>query len=146
MATEKPQSFENHARWVPLYHFVISTILLLNFVWSLYLLVKAVSWPTVLGVLMAFSFLGMFYYLRTFALAVQDRVIRLEMRLRLRDLLPAELKPRIGDLSPDQLIALRFAGDDELPGLVREVFEKNLTSRKEIKRRIKNWHGDHLRA
>jgi hypothetical protein len=146
MSSEKPQSFENHARWVPLYHFGISTVLLVNFVWSLYLLVKGASWATVLGVLMAFSFLGMFYYLRAFALTVQDRLIRLEMRLRLKDLLPADLKPRIGDLSPGQLIGLRFASDEELPGLVREVLEKKLASRTEIKRRIKSWQADHLRA
>ena len=146
MATGKPQSFQSHARWVPLYHFVISAILLANLVWSIYLLVKGVSWPTVLGVLMAFSFLGMFYYLRTFALAVQDRVIRLEMRLRLQGLLPGDLKGRIGDLTADQLIGLRFASDAEMPALVRDVLEKNLTKRSEIKRRIKDWQADHLRA
>lgn len=146
MASEKPQSYENHARWVPLYHFGISTILLVNFVWACYLLVKGPSWATILGVLMALSFVGMFYYLRTFALTVQDRVIRLEMRLKLQELLAADLKPRIGELSRDQMIGLRFASDPELPGLVREVLEKKLSTRKEIKRRIKSWQADHLRA
>jgi hypothetical protein len=73
-------------------------------------------------------------------------VIRLEMRLRLEKLLPADLKGRIQNLTPDQFISLRFAGDEELPALVREVLEKNITDRKEIKRRVKNWQADHLRA
>lgn len=142
----RPQSFENHARWVPLYHFALSAVLAVNLLWSLYLAVTAFSWTTVLGVLMALVFIGLFWYLRVFALAVQDRVIRLEMRLRLEKLLPADLKPRILDLSHSQLVALRFAGDEELPGLVREVLEKGLRNRSEIKRRIKNWQGDFLRA
>lgn len=145
MSNQK-QSFENHARWVPPYHFGVLPILLVNLVWSLYQLVKAFSWPTVLGTLMALAFVGMALFARTFALTVQDRVIRLEMRLRLERLLSADLKGRIQDLTPDQFISLRFAGDEELPVLVREVLDKNLTDRKEIKRRVKNWQADHLRA
>lgn len=142
----EPQSFENHARWVPMYHFALSAVLVVNLFWSLYQLVRGVSFPSVMGVLMALAFLVMFFYLRTFALAVQDRVIRLEMRLRLEKLLSADLKARIPGLTPDQFISLRFAGDEELPALVREVLEKNITDRKEIKRRVKNWQADHLRA
>lgn len=145
MSDQGPQSFEHHARWVPGYHFVVSLILLANLVWSLYQMVTSFSWPTILAALMAFAFLAMFYYLRVFALTVQDRVIRLEMRLRLEKLLAAELKPRIPELTPDQLIGLRFAGDEELTALVREALEKKL-ERKEIKRRIKNWQADRLRA
>jgi hypothetical protein len=140
------QSFERHARWVPGYHFVISIILLVNLVWSLYQLVKAFSWPTLLAALMAFAFLGMFYYLRTFALAVQDRLIRLEMRLRLEKLLAADMKARILDLTRDQLIGLRFASDEELPTLFREVLEKHVTARKDVKRLIQNWQADHWRV
>ena len=145
MSNQK-QSFENHTRLVPPFHVGVLGILLINLVWSLYQLVKAFSWPTVLATLMALAFIGMALYARTFALTVQDRVIRLEMRLRLEKLLPADLKARIPDLTPDQFISLRFAGDEELPALVREVLEKNITDRKEIKRRVKNWQADHLRA
>ena len=141
-----PQSFENHARWVPMYHFAVPTVLVVNLFWCLYQLVRGVSFPSIMGVLMALAFLVMFFYSRAFALAVQDRVIRLEMRLRLEKLLPADLKGRILGLTPDQFISLRFAGDEELPALVREVLEKNITDRKEIKRRVKNWQADHLRA
>lgn len=146
MPDQTPQTFANHARWVPLYHFGISGVLVVNLVWSLYQLVRAFSWPTILGVLMALAFLGMFFYLREFALTVQDRVIRLEMRLRLEKLLPGDLRPRIHDLTRGQLIGLRFASDEELPALVREVLEKNIAARAEIKRRIRNWQADHLRA
>ena len=79
-------------------------------------------------------------------MTVQDRVIRLEMRLRLQELLAADLKPRIGELSRAQLIGLRFASDPELPGLVREILEQKLTTPREIKRRIQNWQADHFRA
>ncbi len=140
------QSFEHHARYVPPYHVGVLGILLVNLAWSLYQLVKAFSWPTVLGTLMALAFIGIALYARLFALTAQDRVIRLEMRLRLEGLLPGDLKARIPGLTPDQFISLRFAGDEELPALVREVLDKNITDRKEIKRRIKNWQADHLRA
>jgi hypothetical protein len=143
---QDPQSFESHARWVPLYHFALSGVLLVNLLWSFYRVVAEFSWETVLGVLMALAFFGLFFYMRIFALTVQDRVIRLEMRLRLERLLPGDLKPRIPDLSRSQLVALRFASDEELPGLVREVLEKDLQDRREIKRRVKNWQADHLRA
>ena len=144
--SEQKQSFEHHTRIVPPFHVGVLGILLVNLVWSLYQLVKAFSWPTVLGTLMALAFIGMALYMRTFVLTVQDRVIRLEMRLRLEKLLSGDLKGRIQDLTLDQLIGLRFAGDSELPALVREVLEKNVTDRREIKRRVKNWQADHLRA
>jgi hypothetical protein len=145
MSNQK-QSFEHHARLVPPFHGGVLGILFVNLVWSLYRLVKAFSWPTVLATLMALAFIGMAVYARNFALTVQDRVIRLEMRLRLERLLPADLKTRIPDLTRDQFIGLRFAGDEELTALVREVLEKKITDRKEIKRRVKNWQADHLRA
>ena len=80
------------------------------------------------------------------ALTVQDRVIRLEMRLRLRQLLPPDLQPRINDLTHRQLVALRFASDAELADLVREVLAGKLAAAKEIKMRVKNWQADWLRA
>ena len=83
---------------------------------------------------------------RSQALTVQDRVIRLEMRLRLRQILPPELQPRIQDLTHRQLVALRFASDAELPELVREILDGKLTTVKEIKLRVKNWQSDWLRA
>ena len=77
---------------------------------------------------------------------VQDRVIRLEMRMRLAELLPPDLKGRIRDLTPRQLVALRFAGDAEMAALVRDVLDGKLTSGKAIKESIRDWQGDFLRA
>ena len=83
---------------------------------------------------------------RAMALKAQDRVIRLEMHARMRELLPADLAARIGDLEPAHLVALRFAGDRELPDLVRAVLAGTLTSQKAIKLQIKDWRGDYLRV
>jgi len=77
---------------------------------------------------------------------VQDRVIRLEMRLRMREILPADLHPRIAEFTPGQLVALRFAGDRELPVLARRVLDERLQDRKAIKQMITDWQADHLRA
>jgi hypothetical protein len=80
------------------------------------------------------------------ALTVQDRVIRLEMRLRLRELLSPDLRSRINDLTHRQLVAMRFASDEELPELAREVLEGKLATSNEIKQRVKSWQADWLRA
>jgi len=83
---------------------------------------------------------------RLMALTVQDRVIRLEMRLRLREVLPADLQARIPELTPRQLIGLRFASDAELPQLMRQVLAGSLGNTTEIKKAITQWQGDYLRA
>jgi len=140
------QSYSNHARFVPPFHFLLSAILLVNFIWCVYRAIVAFSWPTLLSALMAFAFVLMFVYIRTFPLAVQNRLIRLEMRLRLERILPADLKPRVPELSVGHLIALRFASDAELPALVREVLDGKTTRSKEIKQKIRDWQADHLRA
>ncbi len=97
-------------------------------------------------VLVAAALLTLAFVARIFALTVQDRIIRLEMNLRLARLLPADLHSRLGDFSIAQLVSLRFASDDELPTLARQVLEEKLEDRKTIKRRIKSWQGDFLRA
>jgi hypothetical protein len=82
--------------------------------------------------------------LRTYPLKVQDRVIRLEERLRLQALAPVEWHPQIAQLTEDQLIGLRFAADDEVVALAKQALEEHLT-RKQIKERIKNWRPDNWR-
>ena len=146
MAERQPQNFANHRRIVPLYHFVIFGILAINFIWRLVHLVRWPSWGALLDFAVAAALLGIFFYARSFSLTVQDRIIRLEMRLRLKEILPADLKPRIGDLTRDQFIALRFASDAEMPDLMREVLTNNIVNRDEIKKRIKTWVPDHLRC
>lgn len=140
------QSYRNHGRIVPVYHVGVFFILVANFFWSVYQLMGGISAASVLGVLLATGLLLMFFSVRVQILTVQDRVIRLEMRLRLNNLLPADLARQAAVLPVKQLVALRFAGDDELPGLVEEVLAGRLATPKDIKMRVKNWQGDFLRA
>jgi hypothetical protein len=146
MAQEKTQSFENHTRFMPLFHFFVLPVLLINLISSLVQLRNGIGFASVLSVLVAVALAALALCARLFAMTVQDRVIRMEMRLRLAQLLPADLQPRIGEFTVAQLVSLRFAGDDELPALARQVLQEKLGDRKVIKRRIKNWQGDFLRA
>jgi hypothetical protein len=146
MAQPKVQNFKNHRRFIPLYHFIVFAILVVNLIDSLVRLVRAFSWQTVLGLLVAFSLLCIFFWARTFALTVQDRLIRAEMRLRLREILPADLKGRIDELNRDQFVGLRFASDAEMADLVREGLTNKIDNRDEIKKRVKDWQADNLRC
>ena len=140
------QSFENHARTIPGYHFVTFGILVINLFWSLYKLAMEFTGDRLMTFLVAAALILLFFYARIFALTVQDRVIRLEMQLRLREVLPANLRPRINELTVPQLVALRFASDSELPALCSQVLEQKIQDKKAIKKMIKNWQGDFLRA
>jgi hypothetical protein len=140
------QSFASHARIVPGFHYGVVGAFALNFLWSVVRLYRLPGIDALVGVITAVGLLGLVFYARMFPLRVQDRVIRLEMSLRLASVLPAELRARIGSLRPGQLVALRFASDAELPGLVRQVLDENLADRREIKRRIREWQADHLRV
>lgn len=153
MAEQVPQSYASHRRFVPLYHFVLSSILVLNFLWAAWKLFRSFSQGSataivdgVMGLAVAFALILLFWFCRVFPLAAQDRLIRLEERLRLARVLPEDLKPRIGELTPGQLIALRFASDGELPELCRQVLDAGLTGREEIKKRIRTWRPDTLRV
>jgi len=141
------QNFENHVRRVPPYHFFVLPVLALNVVWSIVRLVKAgFSFDGVVWILTALAILLAALFGRMFALSVQNRVIRLEERVRMERLLPADLKPRIGEFSCGQLIALRFASDAELPELARKVLTEKIQERKAIKQMVENWRPDELRA
>jgi hypothetical protein len=140
------QNFENHAKFVPVFHFFVLPIFLFNVIWSIYQLVQSFSVQSVRSLLLALAFLLLAFCARIFALKVQDRVIRLEMRLRMQQLLPQELRPRIADFTIDQLVALRFASDAELPGLCRKVLDDKIADRKAIKKMVQNWQADLLRA
>ncbi len=146
MAQREPQNFANHRRIVPLYHVGTFGILAINLIWRLLQLVRWASWQALLELLVAAALLGLFFYTRIFVLTVQDRIIRLEMRLRLKEILPADLKSRIDELTRDQFVALRFASDAEMPDLMREVLTNNIRNRDEIKRRVRNWVPDTLRC
>jgi uncharacterized membrane protein YciS (DUF1049 family) len=141
------QNLGNHTKFVPSFHFFVLPILLLNFIWSIRMWVKAgFSYNGLVAVLFALAVAVFAVCARLFATKVQDRVIRLEERLRYERLLPAELKPRIGEFTVNQLVSLRFASDAELPGLARKVLEDKMDGRKAIKQLIKNWKPDYLRA
>jgi hypothetical protein len=146
MAEATPQTFENHARIVPLFHMGTAGIFIINLFWSIYRLVRTPGADSVVSLLVAVGLLLLFFYTRVFPLAVQNRVIRLEMQLRMRGLLPAELHGRIDEFTPAQLVALRFASDEELTELCRTVLTDKLTDQKAIKKMIKKWRPDHLRA
>ena len=146
MAQAKPQSFENHTRIVPAYHMVAFPLLAINLLWSIYRVIQDLSADSVVSLLLAFALIIIFLFARLFTLTVQDRVIRLEMRLRLEKLLPADWQPRIPEFTVSQLVALRFASDEELPGLARRVLTENITDRKVIKQMIQKWNPDNLRA
>ncbi len=146
MADQTAQTYKNHARLFPLFHFVAAPILLINFIVAAYGLFQMPSRATAWSAVVAFGLLALAFAARTMALTVQDRVIRLEMRLRCREILPPDLNARFDQLGRGQLVALRFAGNAELPALVREVLDGKLTSQKEIKLRVQDWQGDHIRA
>jgi hypothetical protein len=141
------QNFQNHVKRVPPFHFFVVPVFLVNFIYSIYHLFKVpFSFESVFGVLLALALVGAALFGRLFALSVQDRVIRLEMRLRMERILPADLKPRIEEFAVGQLIALRFASDAELPELARRVLNDKLADKKAIKQMVKKWQPDYMRA
>ena len=145
-AASNTQSAANHARYVPGFHFLTGslTILILGFMLTRF--AKATSVDTGVNVLIGLALVLQFWYLRAFPLAVQDRLIRLEERLRLEKLLPADLKGRSEEFTSDQLIGLRFASDAELPALAKKVLDENIATRAAVKAQIRTWRPDHMRA
>jgi len=140
------QNYKNHVRLFPPFHFFVLPVFLINVVVTAWLLYRTPSGLGMWQLLVAVALLLAALTARVMALAVQDRVIRLEMRLRMRELLPPDLQARIPAITREQCVALRFASDAELPALVRRVVAGELKSSAEIKRQITHWQGDYLRA
>ena len=140
------QNFKNHTRFVPPYQFVAGPIFLINLAWATYGLSNEFSFESTISLLVAIALIILFVFARLFAIRVQDRVIRLEMRLRMRELLPGDLQERINDFTPAQMVGLRFASDAELPALARKVLEDNIAAATPIKELVTDWQGDHLRV
>src|SRR6266849_1951101 len=141
------QNFGNHTKVVPVFHFFAIPVFLINFLWSLYRLWQlGFSFTGIFGVILAAALVVLVFSARLFALAVQDRVIRLEERLRYAQVLPADLQARTSELNIGQIVSLRFASDAELPALARRVLDEKLTERKAIKQLIKSWKPDYQRA
>jgi hypothetical protein len=144
----EPQTYKNHTRFDPIWHFFILPMLLVDIFFSIYVTIHhwpehraLFSWWIVIAIVLFFA-VGK---ARSHSMVVQDRVIRLEEKLRFAALLPADLLARSQALSVRQIIALRFASDDELPGLVKRALDENLTE-KQIKQAINTWRPDYLRV
>ena len=143
---DSSQTYANHGRFYPLFHYFVAPVLLLNLFYTIWRGIQRPSLDTIWAVVLAAGLVGTATAARLMALTVQDRVIRLEMRLRLNQLLSPDLQRRIGDLTPAQLVGLRFASDAELSELVRRALDGSLKTTKEIKQAVRNWQGDYLRA
>ena len=136
------QNFKNHARYVPLYHFIFSAIILVLLILSIINIVAGVTIQSVMFLLLAVAFIIAFITIRNFPLAVQDRAIRAEENLRYLVLTGKLLSSQ---LTIQQIIALRFAADDEFVELADKAVKENL-SNKDIKQAVKTWRADHHRA
>jgi len=143
---ESAQTYSSHRRFIPAYHFFVLPVLLINVIVTALRFARDPRGITAWQVAVALAlFLGI-TLLRFMPLRAQDRIIRLEERTRLERLMPSDLRGRIGDLTPNQLIALRFASDDEVPELTRRALNGELKTQGDIKRAIQNWRADHLRV
>jgi len=141
------QSYATHRRFFPLFHFFAIPLLVINLVVRIIYAwmhrgARLVWWE----VAVALALIAVAFASRIMALTVQNRLIRLEETIRLQRCLPDDLRGRVGELSSGQLIALRFCGDDEVAGLTRSVLEGKLKGREEIKKQIKTWRPDTMRA
>jgi hypothetical protein len=141
----EPQTFANHRRFEPMQHFILTPILLITWIVSLWHLYKYPSLHSFWGMVLGFALLLMALQTRIYSLKVQDRLIRLEETLRLQRLLPVDLQARIGEVSPKQFVGLRFASDAELADRVREALDQNLDG-EAIKKRIQTWRPDTFRV
>lgn len=145
MATTS-QSFANHTRWHPVFHFFVLPVMLINFFWAVIQFAKAPDKNSGWWIVVSLALVLLAFVARTNSLKVQDRLIRLEERLRYQQLLPAALVLQTVALTPGQIVALRFAGDEELNELVNAVVVGKLTKPKEIKQAIRNWREDTFRV
>ena len=139
------QSLKNHARSDPAYHILLFATYPLNLVYAGFHLYRQPSLSSGWYLVLSLVVVAPLIKLRTYSLKVQDRVIRLEERLRLQALAPQEWQSNLNRLTEDQLIALRFAADDEVVELARQALVQNL-DRKQIKERIRNWRADDWRV
>lgn len=140
------QSFANHRRFYPPFHFLLVPVLLANVIIAGRAAFAAPSFATGWGFVMALALFVGFGVARRGAIVVQDRLIRLEERLRLARLLPRELAARVDELTVRQLVGLRFASDEEVPELARRALAGELRNDEAIKRAIRAWRPDELRV
>jgi hypothetical protein len=143
---ERLQTYASHRRYIPEFHFFVLPVLVANIVVTAVQFVLhprfITGWIFVLAIALGIGI----WTARAMALRAQDRTIRLEERMRLNQVLPADLRARLDELKTSQLIALRFAPDEEVPDLVRRALTGELQRQGDIKRAIRNWRPDYLRV
>ena len=145
MSDHKPQNLKNHTRFDPVFHGFLSLIAMANLVIAIVYLVRHPGFYAAWLVVLSIAAFVLLFKLRLYPLRVQDRLIRLEERLRLQALAPPEWHGQIYRLREDQLIGLRFAADDEVVELAKQAIEHNLGLR-QIKERIQTWRPDYFRV
>ncbi len=143
---QESQNYKNHAQFFPPFHYILMPALLVHFVWCIVRTVQEFNWDRLEYTFLAFFLVFASLVARLQSMKVQDRVIRLEERLRYKSLLNSTLEAKASQFKTGQMIALRFASDEELPGLVEKIISGELKDSKEIKMAVKNWRGDYLRV
>lgn len=143
---DQTQTFASHRRWIPIWHFFALPVLIINVFVLAVNFVKDPRLTNGWAVIVAIALAVGIFISRSMPLRAQDRIIRLEERARLERVLPGELRGRVGELTPAQLVAIRFAADDEVPDLTRRTLNGELKSQADIKRAIRNWRADTLRV
>jgi hypothetical protein len=145
MPENTPQTFSNHTRLDRPFHFFVAPVTAISVLVAIWETIQRPGFETAWSIVFALAVAVLAFKARSYALRAQDRVIRLEERMRLSEALPETLRLRIGELSESQLIALRFACDAELPGLVEKALSGRL-SNAEIKKTIVSWRPDYFRV
>ena len=140
------QTYANHVRWFPPFHFVLAPLMLINLIYWIVRMVQVPNWDHGWMIVLSLGLIIMMLLSRVHALTVQDRVIRLEEHLRYREVLSPELAEKAANLRTSNMIALRFASDEELPNLVERTLNGEFEKPKDIKLAIKDWRGDYLRT
>ena len=141
-----PQTYANHKRVYPLFHLFVSPVLIANFAWKLIDAIREPTFDSIWAAVVAAALYGLAFAARHMALILQNRLISLEQRLRLAQVLPDDLRGRVDELKLGQLIALRFASDAELPDLTRRCLAGEFAKNDDIKRAVTNWRRDTLRV
>ncbi len=150
MADQTPQNFDNHVM-LPKAGFAATALMLVGVILAIVglFLVTSTAGVCLIGtgvVLVGFGAIFGLGVLRSYATKLQDRIIRTEMHLRLKEILPPDLQDDIANLTIPQLVSLRFASDGEMPELVRKVVAENIEDRTAIKKMVRDWQGDYDRV
>jgi hypothetical protein len=144
--TATTQTYANYTRWHPPFHFFVAPVLLINVIWSIVHFFYYPGWNQGWAIVVSIALVVLAVIARSNALRAQDRIIRLEEQIRYKQILPADFAEQSRSLTINQIIALRFAPDEEVETLVRGILEGRLKKSSDIKRAINNWRADNLRV